>query len=78
MPVVPVFITMEDGVFYNKKTKASQPILDHTVHILPAIYPKDELSVKENIEYMKNLNYDMWVKVYEDFYGKKLEYTTEK
>lgn len=78
VPVVPVFITMEDGVFYNKKTKANQPILDHTVHILPAIYPKDELSVKENIEYMKNLNYDMWVKVYEDFYGKKLEYTTEK
>ena len=77
VPVIPVFITMEDGKFYNKKTKQNQPILEHTVHILEPIYPKEDLSLKENIEYIKNLNYDMWVKVYEDFYGKKLEYTTE-
>jgi 1-acyl-sn-glycerol-3-phosphate acyltransferase len=77
VPVLPIFITMEDGQFYNKKTKQNQPILEHTVHILTPIYPKEGLSLKENIEYMKTLNYDMWVKVYEEFYGKKLEYTTK-
>ncbi len=76
VPVVPIFITMEDGEFFNKKTKATQPMPLYTVHILEPIYPKEDLTLKENIEYMKNLNYDMWVKVYEDFYGKKLEYTT--
>lgn len=78
VPVLPIFITMEDGEFYNKKTKQNQPILEHTVHILTPIYPKAGLSKVENIEYMKNTNYDMWVSVYEDFYGKKLEYTTKK
>ena len=78
VPVVPIFITMEEVDFVDKKTKATRPILSHTVHILEPIYPKAELSKNENIEYMKNLNYDMWVKVYEDVYGKKLEYTTIK
>ena len=78
VPILPIFITMEEGEFYNKKTKQNQPILEHTVHILEPIYPKQDLSLKENIEYMKNLNYNMWVKVYEDVYGKKLEYNTEK
>ncbi|MBQ7881072.1 MAG: 1-acyl-sn-glycerol-3-phosphate acyltransferase [Clostridia bacterium] len=78
VPVLPIFITMEDSEFYNKKTKTAQPILAHTVHILEPIYPNAELSRAENVEYMKNKNYDMWVKVYEDFYGKKLEYTTIK
>ncbi|MBQ3502497.1 MAG: 1-acyl-sn-glycerol-3-phosphate acyltransferase, partial [Clostridia bacterium] len=76
VPVVPIFITMEDGEFFNKKTKTTQPMPVYTVNILEPIYPKQDLSLKENIEHMKNLNYNMWVKVYEDFYGKKVEYTT--
>ena len=71
------FITMENGEFYNKKTKQNQPMLEYTVHILKPIYPKQELSKAENIEYMKKANYDAWVKVYEDFYGEKLTYLTK-
>ena len=78
VPVLPIFITMEDSEFYNKKTKKTQPILAHTVHILEPIYPNPELSKAENVEYMKNKNYQMWVDVYESFYGKKLEFTTIK
>jgi len=78
VPVLPVFITLENSEFTDKKTKEKRPIITHTVHILEPIYPKAELSAKENIKYMKDLNYEMWVKVYEDFYGKKLEYTTLK
>lgn len=77
VPVVPIFITMEDVEFVDKKTKTTKPMISHTVHILEPIYPKAELSKNENIEYIKNLNYDMWVKVYEDVYGKKLEYSTK-
>ena len=77
VPVLPIFITMEDGEFYNKKTKQNQPMLEHTVHILEPIHPNPELNRAENIEYIKNKNFDMWVKVYEDVYGKKLEYTTK-
>ena len=77
VPVLPIFITMEEGVFYNKKTKSNQPILEHTVHILDPIYPNPEFNKLENLEYMKTANYDAWVKVYESFYGKKLEYATK-
>ncbi len=74
VPVVPVFITMEEVPYYNKKTKEYQPMLTHTVHILEPIYPKEDLDRNANIAYMKNLNYDMCVKVYEDTYGEKLTY----
>ncbi len=78
VPVIPMFITMEDGEFYDKKSKKNKPMPLYTVHILEAIYPNDSLSLKENIACMKTQNYDMWVRVYEDFYGKKLEYITKK
>ena len=78
VPVVPMFITIEDGEFFDKKSKQTKPMPLYTVHILEAIYAKEGLSLKENIEQMKEQNYSMWVKVYEDFYGKKLEYTTQK
>ena len=71
VPVVPVFITMQDSDvldgdgFYVQK---------YTLNILPAIYPKPELNKKQNIEYMKKANYEAWVKTYEEFYKTKLTY----
>ncbi len=73
VPVLPIFITMEEVV-----GKDGNPNLAHTAHILEPIYPKAELDKHENIEYMRDTNYNAWVKVYEDFYNKKLEYTTAK
>lgn len=78
LPVVPMFITIENGEFYDKKAKQTKPMPVYTVHILKPIYPKDSLTLKENIEYMKNENFTGWVEVYESVYGKKLEYTTDK
>lgn len=72
VPVVPMFITTEDSV--NKK---GEPMPLYTMHVLEPIYPKAELTVRENTEYMKNLNYEMWVKLYEEVYGQKLEYLTK-
>lgn len=72
VPVVPMFITAEQAV--NKKG-GQMPV--YVVHILEPIYLKQELTPKENIEYLKRLNYEMWVKTYENVYGKKLEYSTK-
>ena len=71
VPVVPIFITMKYGEKLTQKGNKS-PI--YTVHILPAIEPNTQLSLKENIEIMKQLNYDAWCNVYEQVYGEKVEY----
>ena len=75
VPVLPVFVTMEDS---DKKNPDGSIIQKHTIHILPPIYPDESLSVKEDAERMKNQNYDLWVKTYEEFYGKKLKYLCDK
>jgi len=74
VPVLPVFITLEDTDRYDAD---GLPIQAYTVHILPAIFPNGSLSIRENTEKMCRENYRLWKQTYEDFYGKKLEYTTE-
>lgn len=74
VPVLPVFITLEDT---DKLGGDGLPIQAYTVHILPVIYPDENLSVRENSEAMCRRNYELWKETYEKFYGIKLEYTTE-
>ena len=73
VPVLPIFITMEDT---DKIGGDGFPIQAYTLNFLPAIYPDPEKSKKDNVEYMKNANYEAWKKVYEDFYKIPLTYTT--
>ena len=49
-------------------------VQEYTIHVLPAIYPDASLSFAAAKEKMKKENYEAWVKVYEDFYGKPLAY----
>lgn len=70
-PIVPIFITMQDSETLDGDGFFVQ---EYTLHILPAIYPDETLSVSAAAEDMKNKNYEAWVKVYEDFYGIPLEY----
>lgn len=70
-PIVPIFITMEDSDIIDGDGFFVQ---EYTLHILPAIYPDDSLSLAEAKKQMKNKNYEAWVKVYEDFYQKSLVY----
>ena len=58
----------------TKKDKLGFNIQEYTVWILPAIYPKDDLTDKENAEYMKDKNYECWKDLYEKVYGEKLYY----
>ncbi len=71
-PIVPIFITMEDSDVIDGD---GFPVQEFTLHILPAIYPDATLSSAEAKAKMKKENYDAWVRVYEDFYGKPLVYS---
>ena len=70
-PIVPIFITMEDSDVLDPDGFFVQ---EYTMHILPAIYPDENLSLKDAKRDMKNKNYEAWVKTYEEFYGKPLKY----
>ena len=70
-PIVPIFITMEDSDVLDPDGFFVQ---EYTMHILHAIYPDENLSHKDAKRDMKNKNYEVWVKTYEEFYGKPLKY----
>ncbi len=74
VPVLPMFITMEDSDLIDGD---GFPVQEYTLNILPALYPDPEKSKKENIEWLKNENYRLWKEVYEDFYKIPLTYSTE-
>ena len=75
VPVIPIFITMEDSDIIDDN---GFPVQEYTINILKPIQPNSELGEKDGAEKMLNENYEMWKKVYEDFYGVKLEYITQK
>ena len=74
-PILPVFITMEDSKHLDKNGELVQA---YTVNILKPIFPAENLSDKENIENMKNKNYEMWKEVYEKTYKIPLVYKTKE
>ena len=74
VPVIPIFITMEDS---DKIDGEGFPIQEYTVNIAEPIFPDANLSQRENTEMMLNKNFEAWKEIYEDFYGIPLEYTTE-
>ncbi|MGN1301552.1 MAG: lysophospholipid acyltransferase family protein [Clostridia bacterium] len=75
VPVIPIFITMEDTDIIGED---GFPVQQYIINIEEPIYPDKNLSTKENTEIMKKKNFEVWKKVYEDFYKIPLEYTTEK
>ena len=74
VPVLPIFITMEDSDIIGED---GFPIQEYTINIEAPIYPDSNLKEKENCEIMKEKNYEVWKKIYEDFYKVPLEYKTE-
>ncbi len=74
VPIIPSFITMEDT---PKLDGLGFKIPAYTIWFLPAIYPKPELSEKDNAEYLKEENYRIWKELYERVYNKPLKYGEE-
>ena len=73
VPVIPIFITMEDSGIVG--TDGFQ-IQEYTVNIAEPIYPNENFSEKQNATNMKNENFKVWKNIYEEFYQIPLEYTT--
>ena len=88
VPVLPCFITMKDSDILGEDLRRSISdfdiaenfvpdgfyIQEYTIHIGKPIYPKAELGLKENMEYMANANFEVWKEIYEKEYGMPLEY----
>lgn len=68
VPVIPMFITMQDG---DKLDKSGYPVQKHTVNIMPPVYPDKTLSTKQSSEKMKAETFAMYVSKYEEVYGKE-------
>lgn len=75
VPVIPCFITFTET---GEKDEQGIPKKTFNLNIMPPIYPKKELSVKENTDYMRDKNYELCKAKYEEFYGKKLVYTCDE
>ena len=75
VPIIPIFITMEDSDTIGED---GFPIQEYIINIEEPIYPDETKTQRENKEIMKQKNYEVWKKVYEDFYKIPLEYTTEE
>ena len=75
VPVIPVFITMEDSSIIGQD---GFPIQEYTLNISEPIYPDEKLSENANKEVMKEKNFDIWKNTYEEFYNVPLEYTTKE
>ena len=75
VPVIPTFITMRDT---DKLDKDGSYIQAYTLHFLKPIYPDEDLSQQENVNYMKELNEQRCKEIYEQVYGVPLEYLPEE
>ena len=71
VPVLPTFITLRKTGELNKEGDA---IYAYTLNILPPIYPKDNVTLKENINYLQTEHDKAWKDLYEKTYTVKLEY----
>jgi len=72
VPVLPIFITLSDSDIVGEDGFFVQ---EYTINVLKPIYPNKTLTLKEQIEELKDKNEEMWKDCYEKFYNKKLVYT---
>ena len=75
VPVIPIFITMEDSDIIGED---GFPVQEYIVNISEPIYPDENLIEKQNTERLLNQNFEIWKNIYENFYGIPLVYTTKK
>lgn len=67
VPVVPIYITMRDSDRFDED---GYPIQNHTVHIMPPIYPEQGLAPKAGAEKMRAEAFEMYKNKYEEVYGR--------
>ena len=75
VPVVPIFITMQDS---DTLDKDGCPLQKHTVHIMPAVYPDESLGDKERAEAMQKQVQEKYKEIYEQVYKQPLRYSCDE
>lgn len=75
VPVLPIFITMQDSDIIGDDGFYVQ---EYIIHIEKPIYPDPSKSRAENIAWTRDENYRIWKEIYEKFYGIPLVYDCEK
>ena len=71
VPVLPMFITMQDSCIVGED---GFPTQEYTIHVCKPIYPDSSTPHKENVRKMMEENSRIWRKVYEKEYGIPLIY----
>ena len=71
IPVIPIFITMEDSDHIGRNGFFVQR---YTVFIEKPIYPRADITKREQAVDMRDRNYECWKNIYEKFYKTTLEY----
>ena len=72
VPVLPILITMNDT---DEIGPDGFPVQEYTINIHKAIYPDPAKNPKENMDYLRRQNYQVWKETYEKFYGIPLTYS---
>ena len=75
VPVVPIFIAMQDSDVLDED---GMPVQEYIINVEKPIYPDMKLSEKERIVQLRDSNFEVWKKIYEEFYGIPLKYITER
>ena len=71
VPVLPMFITMQDSCIIGED---GFPTQEYTIHVCEPIYPDSSVQHKENVRKMMEENSRVWREVYEKEYGIPLIY----
>ena len=74
VPIIPMFITMEDT---NVPGEGGLPVQAYSIHIAPPIYPDKNKNKAANAQEMMEKNARAWKEIYERAYGIPLEYTCD-
>ena len=71
VPVLPIFITMEDSEYLDAD---GCPVQAYTIHIMPPVFPDPDLNKTENIQLLTNKVYQLMKDKYEEVYKIPLVY----
>lgn len=74
LPVVPLFYTFENRKKISKDGTMRKKFI---LHVMKPIYPNKDLTQRENVDYLRDKNYELCQKKYEEFYHQPLQYTTD-
>lgn len=74
VPIIPTFFTFKNLNQRKDGTFKKQFIL----HVGKPIYPKQNLTIKQNVAYLANENFEFNKFTYETFYQKKLAYLSQQ